>query len=448
MSSESQRLSRRSKTPGWHRSSTVMVAGKAAIAGGRVFVAIDSIKTFNDWLKAARSPREILEKPMRNSREVATDEFEPVSGLVAAIYDAALDPAQWSGVLERTAAFVGGRAAGLLVRDATRRSIGVMGQYGVDPNHMRLYAETYSALGPLARWRPDAVEQIVNIPQIAPHEDFLGGCFYREWARPQGWVDIAIAVLETSAHRATFLAVARDEATGMVDASMRERLARLVPHLRRAVLIAQTLEFKRSEAATLADVLDGLSAGLVLVDGRSRIVHANAAGNQILAANDVMRAVGGQLVCRDSRLTGTLREAVAAAAGVDGDTAIGRRGIAMPLSAADGARYVAHVLPLRSGVRCRADGADAAAAVFVRKAALDGPSSSEVIGRTYKLTPAELRVLSGIVEIGGVPEVAAALGVSDATVKTHLGRLFGKTGTGRQADLVKLVAGYAMPIAC
>ena len=58
------------------------------------------------------------------------------------------------------------------------------------------------------------------------------------------------------------------------------------------------------------------------------------------------------------------------------------------------------------------------------------------------------RVLIAIVEIGGVPEVAAALGVSDATVKTHLGRLFGKTGTARQADLVKLVAGYAMPIAC
>jgi DNA-binding CsgD family transcriptional regulator len=33
------------------------------------------------------------------------------------------------------------------------------------------------------------------------------------------------------------------------------------------------------------------------------------------------------------------------------------------------------------------------------------------------------------------------------TVKTHLGRLFEKTGVGRQADLVKLVAGYSMPLA-
>ena len=43
-------------------------------------------------------------------------------------------------------------------------------------------------------------------------------------------------------------------------------------------------------------------------------------------------------------------------------------------------------------------------------------------------------------------ETADALGVAEPTVKTHLHRLFGKTGTGRQADLVKLVAGYANPL--
>jgi DNA-binding CsgD family transcriptional regulator len=57
-----------------------------------------------------------------------------------------------------------------------------------------------------------------------------------------------------------------------------------------------------------------------------------------------------------------------------------------------------------------------------------------------------LRVLLAIVEVGGVPEVAPALGVAESTVKTHLGRLFLKTGAGRQADLVKIVAGYATPL--
>jgi Bacterial regulatory proteins, luxR family len=44
--------------------------------------------------------------------------------------------------------------------------------------------------------------------------------------------------------------------------------------------------------------------------------------------------------------------------------------------------------------------------------------------------------------VGGV-----ALGVSETTVKTHLQHVFEKTGTQRQADLVKLVAGYMSPLA-
>jgi DNA-binding CsgD family transcriptional regulator len=52
-----------------------------------------------------------------------------------------------------------------------------------------------------------------------------------------------------------------------------------------------------------------------------------------------------------------------------------------------------------------------------------------------------------IVEIGGVPEVAPVLGISETTVKTHLQRIFDKTDTNRQPDLVKLVAGFTSPLA-
>ena len=73
-------------------------------------------------------------------------------------------------------------------------------------------------------------------------------------------------------------------------------------------------------------------------------------------------------------------------------------------------------------------------------------SSPDVIRRAYQLTPTELRVLLAIVNIGGIPEVATALGVADTTIKTHVGRLFKKTGAGRQADLVKVVAGFSTPL--
>jgi DNA-binding CsgD family transcriptional regulator len=120
----------------------------------------------------------------------------------------------------------------------------------------------------------------------------------------------------------------------------------------------------------------------------------------------------------------------------------------VPLIGKDGERYIAHALPLTSGARRRAGVVNtAAAALFVRKATLAVPSAPQAIGSAFKLTPTELRVLMAIVEVGGVPDVAAAFGIADTTVRTHVTRLFEKTGTSRQADLVKLVAGYTTPLA-
>jgi DNA-binding CsgD family transcriptional regulator/PAS domain-containing protein len=309
---------------------------------------------------------------------------------------------------------------------------------------MRLYAETYSRLGPVAHAPPGKVEQVLAIPELVSYDEFLRGRFYREWGEPQAWVDAGVALLDKSGGGCAYLAISRDQSAGMVDDTMRERMALVVPHVRRAVLIGKAIEFKHAESATFADILDGLSASVFLVDANGRIVHANLAGERTLRGGDFLRSVGGRLVARDPQIDHGLRETVAAAAG--GDIEIGRRGIAVPVSAHDGERYVAHVLPL-VGERHRVGPAAAAAALFIRKAALDRPLPPEVIGKTYNLTPAELRVLLGVVDIGGVPEIATAFGVAETTVKTHLGRLFEKTGTGRQADLVKLVAGFSTPLA-
>lgn len=194
-----------------------------------------------------------------------------------------------------------------------------------------------------------------------------------------------------------------------------------------------------AEAATFADTLDGLDVGLYLVDARARLIHANTAGRAILDARDILCEIRGHLAACDPTANRALQH-VFAAVGQAGATAV-------PMIGTDGQRHVAHALPLTSGTRrCAGAAYSAVAALFVRKAALTIPPRSEVIGRAFKLTPAELRVLLAIVELGGVPEVAAALGVAGSTVKTHVRRLFEKTGAARQADFVKLVAAYATPL--
>ena len=289
------------------------------------------------------------------------------------------------------------------------------------------------------------IEQPVATADLMPYDQFIKSDLYQEWARPQGLIDFVSTVLDKSATSVAMFGVFRHERNGFVDDEARRRMRLIAPHIRRAVLIAQMFDLKVAEAGTLADTLDGLDAGLYLVDADGRLIHANTAGQAILDARDILHEIRGHLAACDPKVNQTLRDVFAAAG--QGDSALGARGIAVPLTGKDGQRHVAHALPLTSGARRRAGVAyRAVAALFVRKASLAMPPRSEVIGKAFKLTPTELRVLLAIVEVGGVPEVAAALGVADTTIRTHVSRLFEKTGTARQADLVKLVAGYATPL--
>ena len=157
-----------------------------------------------------------------------------------------------------------------------------------------------------------------------------------------------------------------------------------------------------------------------------------------------MRVDRGGLIAVETKARAALRDAVAGAG--NGDCELGTKGLAIPLGG-ESAPHVAHVLPLTSGTRRQARVTYAATvAVFIHRAALEGRTPIDALAQHYKLTPAELRVLIAIVEVGGVPEVAPVLGVSETTVKTHLRHLFEKTGTNRQTDLARVVASFASPV--
>jgi DNA-binding CsgD family transcriptional regulator/PAS domain-containing protein len=375
------------------------------------------------------------------------EEAEQLSKLIGHIYDAAVDPAQWSDALARVRDFVGGSAAALFAKDAARKTLDVYyDDGGLDPHYKQLYFDKYAKLDPSTTGHVFAdIGQPISTANLIPLDEFSATRFYKEWAQPQGLVDFVCAVLDKSATGAAMFGVFRHERNGLVDDETRRRMHLVVPHIRRAVLVSRAIDLKTAEAAAFADVLDGLTAGMFLVNEAGRIIHANASGHAMLAERSVLRAAGGRLAAVEAYADAALSEIFSAAHG--GDAAVGIRGIAVPLGTPAGEPYVAHVLPLTSGARRRAGASSAAvAALFAHKATLEAASPPEAIAKLYKLTPSELRVLLAIVQVGGVPETAEALGVAEATVKTHLHRLFGKTGATRQADLVKLVAGFANPL--
>jgi DNA-binding CsgD family transcriptional regulator/PAS domain-containing protein len=308
-------------------------------------------------------------------RAIAVRENEILIDLIGAVYEAALDPAQWAHVL-------------------------------------------------------DTITDFIN---PGPDRFFHGGL------QPREWVDAAGAMLEEPADGLVPGTPVRDRAG--VTEDVRRRLASILPHVRRALQIGEDIARSRAETAALADTLDGLGAGLFIVDAATRILHTNAAARRLLAAEDVLCSRGGRLIASDPQANRSLRLALAAS-----DDAMDVMPGPLPLIASDGTHRVGHIRLLKPVARSYGDGAhEALAALMVYKAGMEYPRPPDIIATFYNLTPTELRVLLAIVEIGGAPEVAAKLGIAPSTVRTHVGRLFEKTGTKRQAELVRLVAGFASP---
>ena len=132
----------------------------------------------------------------------------------------------------------------------------------------------------------------------------------------------------------------------MVDDEMRRRIALVVPHIRRALRIGRAIERRQADTATFADVLDRLSAGLLLLDAQGRIVHTNAAADDMLRDGRLLRAIGRRLAGGDAQAERALRETAMPAARPG--HALGREGVVVPLRTCDGERYIARAMPLAS----------------------------------------------------------------------------------------------------
>ena len=227
-------------------------------------------------------------------------EAEELSALIGDIYDAVLEPTLWPRVLPRSAQFVGGPAASLFSKDAARKSGDYAYDCGIDAHYRQLYFEKYIKLDPLTIGHFYAeVEVPVAVADIMSYAEFLETRAYLEWGRPQGLVDVLNVALDKTATSAAMYCVFRHERDGQVDDEMRRHMRLIVPHLRRAVLIGRVIELKTAEADGLADTVDGISAGMFLVDASARIVHANASGHAMLAQGSLLRVVGGKLVAND-----------------------------------------------------------------------------------------------------------------------------------------------------
>jgi DNA-binding CsgD family transcriptional regulator len=373
------------------------------------------------------------------------DESVRLSGLIAEIYDAALVQSAWAEILAKVSGFIGGVSANLYSQNSSSRRATQYVQWGSDPHYERLYFERYYKLNPLAPATSFVDAGIVfSQSDLIPYEEFEETRFYKEWVAPQGFVDVIGANLEKSATSASMFAVRRGKEHGRVDAECRRKLELIVPHLQRAIMIGNVIDDHKMTASALKNTFMALTDGVFLVDATSRIVFSNAAAEALLRDRKIVRGRRSRLAAVDAKANRFLQEAIASSE--DKSNKLTAKGVAIPISPAGAERWLAHILPLTPATREEADFPEAAtAAVFIRRGSVENPTALETVAKVYKLTAMEVRVLQAVVEIGGAPVAAHALGISETTVKTHLRNLFQKTDCRRQADLVKLVAGAASP---
>jgi DNA-binding CsgD family transcriptional regulator len=373
-------------------------------------------------------------------------ELDQFSSLITDIYDAALDASLWPSILRKLCAFVPGAYGNIFIQDAAQQSANSVFTWGMNHDYFQSYLEKYANSNPLIpRILLREVGDVFSTFDLMPRAQFAQTRLYQEWVQPQGILDSVSAVLEKTATSCAILALPQPAPSGAVTEAMRHRMRLVVPHVQRAVLIGKAFDLRTAVAADFATVVDSMRTAIYLLDAEQRIVHANRSGLDIVTEDTVLGSIGGKLRVLNRASDQTLRTLLEAA--VSGDDL--RNGMHGPLHLPSrvGEHYVAHVLPLKAGTRREtADAHHAIAALFVHRAAQNLSPMPEILARAYDLTPRELGVLLAVVEASGIAEVAAVLGLSQATVKTHLRQVFVKTSTKRQADLVRLVAGFASPV--
>lgn len=172
----------------------------------------------------------------------------------------------------------------------------------------------------------------------------------------------------------------------------------------------------------IEDLLDWLDLGVIIADATARPIRLNRRAGSIVARGDGLYATPFGITTAIPEETGRLRQAIAKAA---------KGGARLRLSRPSGAPpLLVTVIPVGSGPLV---------ALFVMDPDIAGTPSPALLQELFGLTAAEAVFAAEISRGDGMQAVAERLSIAPTTARTHLTRIFEKTGTRRQAELVRLL---------
>ena len=371
---------------------------------------------------------------------LSTPEFGDIVGLV---YDSALDPERWPAALERITRALRFHNASLSLMDLRSGAfplnitsgigepwLGRMAQYG---------QEVIDQWGGPEKLAAYPLDEPAVLSWVNPAAASESNRYYVEWSRPQRLIDLVGIALARDAQMIGSLGLGRHESEGPIRQADVDAARLLVPHLHRAVAISRLLDLRQVTASSFETVLRRLSSAVFLVSADLELLWSNPAGDELLAATDALAHRSGRFWLCQPAARAAFARAVAQLLGAD---VAATHGYDVPIYLEDGRLLTLYVIPIETGP---SESRPRAVAVMA------GPRGQQrdpcdVVGSLFGLTPSERRVLAGIAQGITISEIAARLHVGPATVRTHLLRVFDKTGVHRQPELVALVASFAVPV--
>ncbi len=367
-----------------------------------------------------------------------------VTGLMCAItkvYEAAEDENAWPDFLEIYAELVKATSGTILgVHRLDSAGCRVIASVHMDDSHQPAYRASYSSVKirmerpRLLLGRPGAV--IVGT-QVCSQEESLSRDSVDDSVPPQRTHHSMGAVLLNEGSAAFYIISLRPKCTEPFSRQEIRVLQLLIPHLRRALRLGTQARAAAGLAASLSNALDRMLQGCVLIDSRGQVVFMNSAAVDLLRNNDGLTVTQDGIAARlpgDSR---RLRAAIARALGKESSQS-GAGGLSIS-HGAKGQDLQVMIEPLRSRPFVPAPSAPRAVLFLAGAGPAPAPDHRAALSQLYGLTQAEARLTASLMSGSTLDEAAAEFKISIETARSQLKRVFLKTGTSRQADLIRVL---------
>jgi DNA-binding CsgD family transcriptional regulator/PAS domain-containing protein len=377
---------------------------------------------------------------------IGWDEGSPqaLSDTIAAVYDCALDPQKWPDTCRKIADLCESTAGGICVHDLRHTQDNQFFVFGYQPEFLEKLGQHYSQ-SPMAA--SDVVANIGDVSALSMDRyEVLESRFFQDVLEPFGLRDIMWFPALRTGGRVASMHASRSGRAPRYEQREIDLFKLLSPHVCRVLAISDALDIRAVKSEMLERTLDGLVAGVFLTARDGRVVYMNAAAEHQIRTGNSMRIVNNRVFPSDPAARAALSKAIDEAARDNPDKDVGEYSLAIP-DVEGGPGYVATLLPVDRGQRRDMLAPFAASvAIFTKDPAQAPFMPGEAFAKLYGLSGAELRVVLALGQGLGAKEAADMLGISEPTVRTHLKRIFSKTDTARQADLVRLLQNSTPPI--